>query len=470
MKKLFSKITEYVLSLCERTGYAVFDFVQRCVFAVSKPVGAVKRECKMIARRVRVNVRLMFHLLKKYGAKLMFSRLNGKKSIALRIANIAAPVVSIVLVMVFAASFNNLTMAYEVKCEGETIGYVDDKSVVDEASDIVKSQVSGDKQIQTQPQVQVTLVNQNEINSANELSEKIIQNSGELSEGYGLYIDDKLALVVKEKSIAEKAIEQYKDKMVAATKANGVEIIEKYELKKGLYCDVQMLDSEKLAQKLESGILTVQTIKIEHRTEVLKYDTITAKDNTKYEGYERVEVEGENGEMLQTLQTTFINGKKTGSLIVRSDIVKSAINEQIIVGTRKKTVKNVATPSKKFFWPVSYKQCYISQYFGNEGHTGIDFAASIGSNVYASADGVVCEVTYSDKSYGNRVKINHGNGVITLYAHLSTIDVKEGDEVTAGQVIAAVGSTGNSTGPHTHYEVRVNGVQVDPAPYLGYSK
>lgn len=470
MKKIFSKITEYLLNLCERTGYAAFDFGRRCHAAIEKPFGVVRRECALAARHIRVNVRLVFRLLKKHGAKSTFSKLGGTKSTALRIANVAAPVAAIVLVMVFATSFNNLTMAYEVKCEGETIGYVDDKSVVDKASDIVKSQVSGDKQIQTRPQVQVTLVNQNQINNANELSEKIIENSGELSDGFGLYVNGKLALVVKEKSIAENAIEQYKKDMIAATKADGAQIIDEYELKSGLYCDVQILDSNKVMQKLESGIISVQTVKIEHKTEVLKYETITAKDNTKYEGYERVEVEGEDGEMLQTLQTTYINGKKTDSQIIQSDIVKSAINKQIIVGTRKKVVTNVAAPSQKFFWPVSYKQCYISQYFGNEGHTGIDFAASIGSPVYASADGTVCEVMYSDKSYGNRIKINHGNGVITLYAHLSTIDVKEGDVVTAGSVIGAVGSTGNSTGPHTHYEVRVNGVQVDPAPYLGYSK
>ncbi len=99
-------------------------------------------------------------------------------------------------------------------------------------------------------------------------------------------------------------------------------------------------------------------------------------------------------------------------------------------------------------------------------HGGIDFPVSTGSNVYAAASGTVILVKYLTYSYGYYVMIDHGDGLSTLYAHNSQILVSVGDTVTQGQVIAKSGSTGNSTGPHCHFEVRVNGTAVNPLNYL----
>jgi len=98
-------------------------------------------------------------------------------------------------------------------------------------------------------------------------------------------------------------------------------------------------------------------------------------------------------------------------------------------------------------------------------HSGIDFGADYGSIVYASTQG---RVIYADwyGGYGNAVIIDHGNGMTTLYGHCSEIYVKDGDVVAKGQPISAVGSTGFSTGPHLHFELRANGEPIDPAAYL----
>lgn len=98
-------------------------------------------------------------------------------------------------------------------------------------------------------------------------------------------------------------------------------------------------------------------------------------------------------------------------------------------------------------------------------HTGIDIAATTGTPVKVVADGIVTSASYNG-SYGNLVKIDHGNGVETWYAHNSKICVKVGQMVNAGDTIAAVGSTGNSTGPHLHLEIRLNGVAQNPQLYL----
>lgn len=98
-------------------------------------------------------------------------------------------------------------------------------------------------------------------------------------------------------------------------------------------------------------------------------------------------------------------------------------------------------------------------------HKGIDLAAPTGSPVYATADGIVSRAEWFS-SYGNYIQIEHGSELHTRYGHLSGYAVREGDRVRKGDLIGYVGSTGRSTGPHLHYEVRVAGEAVDPTPYL----
>ena len=98
-------------------------------------------------------------------------------------------------------------------------------------------------------------------------------------------------------------------------------------------------------------------------------------------------------------------------------------------------------------------------------HGGLDIGAGMGASIVAAGAG---DVIYAGANggYGNCVMIDHGNGVVTVYAHMSSIGVSYGQYVTAGQYVGAVGSTGVSTGPHCHFEIRINGVQTDPAAYF----
>ena len=94
-------------------------------------------------------------------------------------------------------------------------------------------------------------------------------------------------------------------------------------------------------------------------------------------------------------------------------------------------------------------------------HTGLDIGAQQGTPIHAAADGVVITATYS-RGYGNMIILDHGGGVSTLYGHCSALFVNAGEKVARGQRIAAVGSTGLSTGPHLHWEVRIGGKPVNP--------
>lgn len=102
-------------------------------------------------------------------------------------------------------------------------------------------------------------------------------------------------------------------------------------------------------------------------------------------------------------------------------------------------------------------------------HDGVDLAAPMGTEIYAALDGTVI-ASVEDEEIGYYVKIDHGNGVVTAYGHCSKLIAKEGDKVKKGDVIALVGSTGRSTGPHTHFEVRVDGTKINPAWVVDLSK
>lgn len=99
-------------------------------------------------------------------------------------------------------------------------------------------------------------------------------------------------------------------------------------------------------------------------------------------------------------------------------------------------------------------------------HTGVDLSAPKGTAVFATAPGRVVYGGRDRGGYGKLVKVDHGNGVETWYAHLSRRAVRDGERVRRGQRLGRVGKTGRTTGPHLHYEVRVDGTPVDPAPYL----
>lgn len=129
----------------------------------------------------------------------------------------------------------------------------------------------------------------------------------------------------------------------------------------------------------------------------------------------------------------------------------------------------------EFAWPVpSVGPSNITSLYGwrihpifgvGRGHTGIDIGAGYGSRVIAAKDGKVIMASWFG-GYGNTVMVDHGGGVVTLYGHNSRFNCHTGQLVKRGDTIAFIGSTGNSTGPHCHFEIRVNGSTIDPFDYI----
>lgn len=115
---------------------------------------------------------------------------------------------------------------------------------------------------------------------------------------------------------------------------------------------------------------------------------------------------------------------------------------------------------------LDYGEKFPPLYTDESPHRGIDYGTPMGTPILASADGIVDFTASLTVGYGKYIRIRHDDNYITLYAHLSEINVREGQSIAKGQMIGKSGSTGNSTGPHLHFEVRKNGIQIDPKTVL----
>lgn len=194
----------------------------------------------------------------------------------------------------------------------------------------------------------------------------------------------------------------------------------------------------------------------------LPYKTIEKEDSELDYGEVRVIQQGVPGKMEITYCVVEKNGKKVDKYPVKELITRKPRPRVLASGSK---MVPASRSGRGMYLPVRGR---ISSGYGMRGgrmHGGMDFASSSGSAVVAMMQGTVEFVGYRG-GYGLLIDIDHGNGMVTRYAHLSGAVVSPGDKVRGGELIGRVGSTGNSTGPHLHFEVRVNGETRNPAQFL----
>lgn len=209
-------------------------------------------------------------------------------------------------------------------------------------------------------------------------------------------------------------------------------------------------------------IITVVTTVEVNTIEKTDYEIEIKEDPNMYDTKKEVKVEGVPGENKIITKQIKHNGKVVEKQVISEEIIKPPINRVIVKGT-KKTPKTAPTGS--FLMPTRGR---LSSPFGQRWgrmHRGIDIAKSHGSDIKAS-DGGTVSFSGVMGTYGNMIEIDHGNGYKTRYAHCSKLLFSPGKKVYKGQVIAKIGSTGRSTGPHLHFEVIKNGVHQNPSKYI----
>ncbi len=316
---------------------------------------------------------------------------------------------------------------------------------------------------------------------ANDVLTKLKKQYSQVDQGEKLIsanLQEKVTL--KNQKVAPDKVKKAEQALVLLTTGN--ENPQKYEVKEGdslwiiarrndTYVDdikkANHLEGEDLQLGQELVLLKSQPYinvisKVEgQKVEVIPFETKVVTDRNVASSI-KVKQEGQTGEKQIAYVATKCNGVVSQKNVLEEKIVKAAVDKIIVKGSR---VTYVASRggggSGNLDWPVHGS---ISQYFSG-GHTGLDIATRTGTAIRAADSGRVTFAGYSG-GYGNFIIISHGNGLVTRYAHCSSIAVSSGTNVSKGQVIGAVGTTGHSTGPHLHFEVLSGGSFRNPLSYL----
>ena len=236
---------------------------------------------------------------------------------------------------------------------------------------------------------------------------------------------------------------------------------------------VLYLDSPARAQEYDSRgsvqPLAAAPVRIEESTyiSVIPFETITYSDPDLYAGETSVITEGRDGVRRVTEILEYSGDELSAVTAVSSTIIAKPVAETVAVGTleRPKTAS-----CGTYIWPA---EGVLSSHFGrrktdvgSSNHQGIDIAGDKGDSIYAADGGEVILADRSVSGYGLLVQILHDNGDVTYYAHNSEVLVAVGERVCQGQEIAKMGSTGVSSGVHCHFEIRIDGVPVNPTKHL----
>ncbi len=251
-------------------------------------------------------------------------------------------------------------------------------------------------------------------------------------------------------------------------------------------CSCYATYNGKVIEDLENSILRVGTLiqiesqvpylQVECKKEVtlrkeLEFETITIEDETLPAGEIFVETEGKNGKQLSRAIVTYRDDVPVRKKTLDTIIVEQPVSKIVRVGVGSGIGRGVPEfitegGSGDYYWPVDGG--YISAHQGDgRGHKGIDIAAPYGTPIYAAAGGTIIDAgTGWNGGYGNCITIQNDDGNVTVYAHMAELAAEYGDYVEKGQLIGYVGSTGDSTGNHLHFEIRKDGKYYDPELYV----
>mgnify|MGYP003299596947 FL=1 len=301
----------------------------------------------------------------------------------------------------------------------------------------------------------------------------------------GLYPDNEGT--VKDASYLSEKLNSKKSEAVYYTVQAGDTvsgIADKFDMKSSEIFNLnpKLKESIQIGQKIlissEVNFIQVQVTKTETRKVEIGYDTIKVNTSSLYKGDKKVVTKGVKGLEEVTELVTYIDGVRVSSKEVSRTTIREAVNEKIQVGTKTHSYSSGGGGGSytggRLGWPTIGAYSISSRYgyrnFGDGWHGGIDIVrpgGSSGCTVVAAESGTVTFAGWYG-SGGYTVIINHGGGLTTMYCHMQPgLKVRSGQRVSRGQAIGKIGATGYVTGAHLHFEVKVNGNNVNPALYLG---
>lgn len=459
-------------------------------------------------------------------ARFAGSYLFGEGGICCTAFNYIAPLVSAAFLIGVIRYGSELEYGLSVKYNGKEIGVISSQSAFDQAEREVSQRtalITEREPVKLNADLSLKIISGSDrILNADQLANVMLETSDEeLTEAYGIYIDGNFIGAVMDKTPVQDAL----DKRLLDFRVDGdvtdISYKNKVEYTKGLYLVSSVMEQQAAINKLTSSnkkrgvyvavtgdtavtvsqkynmelkdfedlnpnaadgispgqmvnitetesFLPIQYVLKTSAVSFLDYETVEYETSSLNVGARAVLVKGIKGEKVSDIEITYVDGIERSRKTTHSEITREPVVEQIGIGTysaRPDSPNTILTGSGEFGWPVDGG--YISDTFiSDRNHKGLDIAAPNGKNIYAAADGIVISAGWNSGGYGYFVEIDHLNGYQTVYAHMSTVFAIEGQTVTRGQLIGAVGTTGHSTGFHCHFEVRYLNVCLDPASFI----
>lgn len=433
------------------------------------------------------------------------------------------PALAAAALIVIVRNGLNVRFVLNVQVNGESVGYVANEQVFENARDDVQSRINTAKSMLIESGANVpdtqwdvsptyTLAVSGQTMTESEIANAILRTaSDEIIDATAVYVDGELRFVTTEgdhlRAYLESIKEPYEDTTdpsVYTAFAHEIRLLDGVYLNESIssYADIiQELNAGSgiqtytavdgdtvqsivdatgvsfdslaqmnpelltLDQEVDAGtelitgvasaeLLKVKVVRKETETVAIPFDTQNT-DSSEYDFGKVVTLqEGEDGSEDVTYEVTMIDGVVTDRQAISYTVTKAAVPEITVTGTRLKSGMVAQVGSGSFIWPVP-NYTYVSRWMSS-GHRGADICAPYGTTIIASDSGTVVAAGWH-YSYGNYVEIDHGNGYKTLYAHMSAIAVTQGQAIAQGDKIGEVGSTGNSTGNHCHFEMFYNG-------------
>jgi murein DD-endopeptidase MepM/ murein hydrolase activator NlpD len=446
------------------------------------------------------------------------------------ILNILVPVGATFLLVMTVQHWTGLTYGLVLSYDGQEVATIQNEKVFEQATELVSQRmvhdtVASDLGVKFTPTFQLAIVDASRFSTANYVCDQIIQQSnGIIEEASGLYVDGDLIGTVKSsadlrfilQNILNKArgsdtgataafaedvetvtglfptttiiTTEAMNKLITGTSKSGVT----YTVKDGdtatsiakanntTIAELNKINNNQIGDDLHPGdlinlevsvpMLGVELVKNITYQVPLSYKTVTMQDDSQYTDYSKVKTEGANGVQQCVDKVYYVNGVESKRDVITRTVITPSVDKVVITGTKKRPKYSSSGESTgSLMWPVPSLHTITTYFTWRWGsfHTGIDISGggAYGRTIVAADGGVVVSSGWKN-GYGNCVQINHGGGIQTLYGHASKLLVRAGQRVSKGQAIALVGSTGNSTGPHCHFEVIKNGTKVNPLGYV----
>ena len=444
--------------------------------------------------------------------------LSKHKDLTRRLMAYVGPVCTALVFVITVAVGLGRDYAIQVSLDGEKIGVIKDYTTLENADKIIKNKlVSTDEQSwNLNSEIKMVSLSGKETVDERQLANNILSVSNEnIVEATGLYVDDEFVGAVKDATALRAALESLKQPYENGDPNRTVSFVQDVSVVDGIFFANTVVEDQKLADMVVSEVsgekhysvvegdspsliaskngittrtlynlnpgleggglwvgddlivgasvpfLQVKYVETSTRQVEIDYKTKTEKNNSMNLGTTKVTQKGEKGINEETVESVYIDGVLQSETVVNTTVLKEPVTEIIQQGTLfNGTV--VQGGSGKIIWPVPAGGRLSRGFYGQyPSHNGLDIAAPIGTTLVAADTGVVIKTVYSNVGYGIYCIIDHG-GYQTLYGHCSALLVSVGQQVTQGQPIARMGSTGNSTGSHVHFEVKNGEYRYDP--------